>query len=102
MQVTGVSGLADNEDKAFIEDTVKFFEVKASTYRYPLKKAKEEGHLISCRIYKALTVKTAADWRTAGLRATFSRWASKANIIAYTTLPNSKSVPPPVGYTTRP
>ena len=42
MQVTDVSGLADNEDKALIKDTVKVFEVKARTHRYTLKEAKEE------------------------------------------------------------
>ena len=102
MQVTDVSRLADNEDKAFDKDTVEVFEVKAPTYRYTMKEAKEEGHLISYRTYKALTVKTVADWRTAVLRTTFSRFAYKPNIIAYTTLPKSKTVPSPVGYTTRP
>ncbi len=102
MQVTDVSGLADNEDKAFDKDTVKVFEVKARTHRYTLKEAKEEGYLIPYRTYKALSVETVADWRTAVLRTTFSRFAPKANIIVYTTLPKSKSVPPPVGYTTRP
>ncbi len=102
MQVTGVSGLVDNEDQALINDTGKFFEVKAQTYRYTLKEAKEQGHLVPYRIYRDLTGKTLADWQTAVLRTTFSRFASKPNIIAYTTLPKSKSVPPPVGYTTRP
>ena len=102
MQVTGVSGLAGNEDKASIKDTLKFFEVKEPTYRYTLKEAAEEGFLVPYRIYKDLTVKTVADFRTAVLRSTFSRWTSKASIIAYTTLPNSKSVPSPVSLTTRP
>ncbi len=102
MQVTGVSGLADNEDEALLNDTVKFFEVQAPTYRYTMKEAKEQGHLVPYRIYRDLTGKTLADWRTAVLRTTFSRFASKPNIIAYTTLPKPKSVPPPAGYTARP
>jgi hypothetical protein len=102
MQVTGVSGLADNEDEALLNDTVKFFEVQAPTYRYTMKEAKEQGYLIPYRSYRALSAKTLVDWRTAVLRINFSRFASKQNIIAYTTLPKSKSVPPPVGYTMRP
>ncbi len=102
MQVTGVSDLADNEDEALINDTVKFFEVQAPTYRYTMKEAKEQGYLIPYRSYRALTAKTLADWRTAVLRINFSRFASKPNIIAYATLPKSKSVPPPVDYSMRP
>jgi hypothetical protein len=102
MQVTGVSGLADNEDEALLNDTVKFFEVQAPTYRYTMKEAKEQGHLVPYRIYRDLTGKTLADWRTAVLRTTFSRFASKPNIIAYTTLPKSRNVPPPVDYSMRP
>ncbi len=102
LQVTGASGLAGNEVEAFITDTVKFFEVKAPTYRYTLKEAKEQGYLVPYRVYRGLTGKTLADWRTAVLRTTFSRFAHKPNIIAYTTLPKSKTMPSPVGYTTRP
>ena len=56
-----LAGLADDEDKAFIRDTLKFFEVDKPTYRYTLKEAIEEGYLVPYRIYKALTVKTAAE-----------------------------------------
>lgn len=55
-----LAGLADDEDKAFVKDTLKFFEVDKPTYRYTLKEAIEEGYLVPYRIYKALTVKTAA------------------------------------------
>ncbi len=56
-----LAGLADDEDKAFIKDTLRFFEVDKPTYRYTLKEAIEEGYLVPYRIYKALTVKTAAE-----------------------------------------
>jgi hypothetical protein len=102
MLVTDVSGLADNEDKVFIKDTVEFLAVNAPNYRYTMKEAKEQGHLIPYRIYRGLTEKTSADWQTAVLRTTFSRFSSKANIIAYTVLPKSQSVPPPVSYSMRP
>ena len=102
IQVTGVSGLADNRNNAFIKDTHEFIEVKAPIYRYPLKEDKKAGYLVPYRIYRALTDKTLADWRTAVLRTTFSRLPSEEDIIAYPTLPKSKGVPPPVGFTTRP
>jgi len=102
MQATGVSGLVDDEDEALINDTVKFFEVQAPTYRYTLKEAKDRGYLVPYRIYRTLTGKTLADWQSAVLRTTFSRFASEPNIVAYTTLPKSKNGPPPAGYTVRP
>ena len=102
MRVTGVSGLADNEDEAFLKDTVEFLDVNVPNHRYTLKEAKEQGHLVPYRIYRELTDKTLADWRSAMLRTTFSRFASDADIIAYTTLPKSKSVSPRVGYKMRP
>ena len=85
-----------------LNDTVKFFEVQAPTYRYTMKEAKEQGHLIPYRSYRALSAKTLVDWRTAVLRINFSRFATKSNIIAYATLPNSKSVPPPADHSMRP
>lgn len=53
--------LPDEEDGAFIRDTLRFFEVDRPTFRYTLSEAIEDGHLVPYRIFKALTVKTAAD-----------------------------------------
>ena len=51
----------DDEDKAFVRDTLRFFEVQAPTFSYKLKDAIRDGHLVPYQIYKAQTVKTAAD-----------------------------------------
>jgi type I restriction enzyme R subunit len=53
--------LVDPEDGAFIKDTLRFFEVAAPTFRYTLREAIDEGHLVPYQIYKAKTVKTAAE-----------------------------------------
>ena len=50
----------DPEDGLFVRDTLRFFELVEPTYRYTLHRAIEEGHLVPYRIYKAMTVKTAA------------------------------------------
>lgn len=50
----------DPEDGQFVRDTLRFFELAEPTFRYTLHQAIEEGHLVPYRIYKALTVKTAA------------------------------------------
>jgi type I restriction enzyme, R subunit len=52
---------SDDEDKAFVRDTLRFFEVDAPTYSYKLKDAIRDGHLVPYQIYKAQTVKTAAE-----------------------------------------
>ena len=52
--------LPDPEDGLFVRDTLRFFELAEPTYRYTLRRAIEEGHLVAYRIYKAMTVKTAA------------------------------------------
>ena len=52
---------SDNEDKAFVRDTLRFFEVEKPTFSYKLKDAIREGHLVPYQIYKAQTVKTAAE-----------------------------------------
>lgn len=52
---------ADDEDKAFVRDTLRFFEVDAPTFSYKLKDAIRDGHLVPYQIYKAQTVKTAAE-----------------------------------------
>ena len=52
--------LRDPEDGLFVRDTLRFFELAEPTYRYTLRRAIEEGHLVPYRIYRAMTVKTAA------------------------------------------
>lgn len=51
----------DEEDKAFVKDTLRFFEVDKPTFTYKLKDAIRDGHLVPYQIYKAQTVKTAAE-----------------------------------------
>jgi len=53
--------LPDPEDGKFIRDTLRFFEVAEPTFTYTMKQAIAEGHLVPYHIYKALTVKTAAE-----------------------------------------
>ncbi len=53
--------LPDPEDGLFVRDTLRFFELAAPTFRYTLRRAVEEGHLVPYRIYKAMTVKTGAE-----------------------------------------
>lgn len=52
---------SDTEDKASVRDTLRFFEVEKPTFSYKLKDAIREGHLVPYQIYKAQTVKTAAE-----------------------------------------
>ena len=52
---------SDPEDGRFVRDTLRFFEVERPTFRYTLPRAIAEGHLVPYRIYRALTVKTAAE-----------------------------------------
>ena len=51
----------DEEDQAFVRDTLRFFEVDKPTYTYKLKDAIRDGYLVPYQIYKAKTVKTAAE-----------------------------------------
>jgi type I restriction enzyme R subunit len=51
----------DEEDKLFVRDTMKFFEVSEPTYSYKMRDAIREGYLVPYQIYKAKTVKTAAE-----------------------------------------
>ena len=51
----------DAEDKLFVRDTLRFFEVDKPTFSYKMKEAIREGYLVPYQIYKAKTVKTAAD-----------------------------------------
>ena len=52
--------LPDPEDGRFVRDTLRFFGLTKPTFRYTLGEAILERHLVPYRIYKALTVKTAA------------------------------------------
>lgn len=52
---------ADEEDKLFVRDTLRFFEVDKPTYSYKLKDAIADGYLVPYQVYKAKTVKTAAE-----------------------------------------
>ena len=51
----------DEEDTLFVRDTLRFFEVDKPTFTYKLKDAIREGYLAPYQIYKAKTVKTAAE-----------------------------------------
>ncbi len=53
--------LPDPEDGRFVRDTLRFFGLDAPTFRHTLREAIDAGHLVPYRIYKAMTVKTAAD-----------------------------------------
>jgi type I restriction enzyme, R subunit len=51
----------DEEDALFVKDTFRFFEVDKPTFSYRLKDAIRDGYLVPYQIYKAKTVKTAAE-----------------------------------------
>jgi type I restriction enzyme R subunit len=51
----------DEEDKLFVRDTLRFFELDQPTFSYKLKDAIRDGYLAPYQIYKAKTVKTAAE-----------------------------------------
>ena len=51
----------DPDDGRFVRDTLRFFEVERPTFRYTLRRAIAEGYLAPYRIYRAMTVKTAAE-----------------------------------------
>jgi len=51
----------DDEDKLAIRDTLRFFEVDKPTFTYKMKDAVRDGYLVPYQIYKAKTVKTAAE-----------------------------------------
>lgn len=54
-------GSSDKEDQAFVRDTLRFFEVDAPTFSYKMKDAIRDGHLVPYQVYKAQTIKTAAE-----------------------------------------
>ena len=58
---TDADALPDPEDGLFVRDTLRFFELAEPTFRYTLRRAIKEGHLVPYSIYKAMTVKTAAE-----------------------------------------
>ena len=51
----------DEEDRSFVRDTLRFFEVDRPTYTYDLRQAIRDAYLVPYQIYKAKTVKTAAE-----------------------------------------
>ncbi len=51
----------DEDDKLFVRDTLRFFEVDKPTFSYKLKNAIADGYLVPYQIYKAKTEKTAAE-----------------------------------------
>ncbi|MBU1236066.1 MAG: DEAD/DEAH box helicase family protein [Gammaproteobacteria bacterium] len=60
--VANLDGMeGDDEDKLFVRDTLRFFEVDKPTYSYKLKDAIRDGVLAPYQIYVAKTVKTAAE-----------------------------------------
>jgi type I restriction enzyme R subunit len=50
----------DDEDKAAIRDTLRFFEVDKPTYTYSMGEAIADGFLVPYEIYRAMTARTAA------------------------------------------
>ena len=56
-----LANIEDDEDGAFIRDTLRFFGLERPTFRYTLKQGITEGFLRPYRIYHALTVRTAAE-----------------------------------------
>jgi type I restriction enzyme R subunit len=50
----------DDEDRAAIRDTLRFFELDRPTYSYTMVEAIADGHLVPYEIYRALTARTAA------------------------------------------
>ena len=59
--VANIEASGDAEDGAFVRDTLKFFEVDKPTFSYKMHQAIAEGYLVPYQIYKAKTVKTAAE-----------------------------------------
>lgn len=92
--VANLEDFGDEEDKLFVRDTLRFFEVDRPTFSYKMKDAIREGYLVPYQIYKAKTVKTAAeggfevrhdelDWSamSADMRAEFGRLFGSGNSI---------------------
>lgn len=92
--VANPDDFGDDEDKLFIRDTLRFFEVDRPTFSYKMKEAIRDGWLVPYQIYRARTVKTAAeggfevgrdelDWSAmdAGTRAEFEKLFGKEKTI---------------------
>ncbi|WP_395642391.1 DEAD/DEAH box helicase family protein [Rudaea sp.] len=48
----------DDEDRKFVRDTLRFFEVDKPTFSYGMREAITDGYLVPYQIYKAKTVQT--------------------------------------------
>lgn len=59
--VANPEDIGDEEDKLFVRDTLRFFEVDKPTFSYKMKEAIRDGYLVPYQIYNAKTIKTAAD-----------------------------------------
>lgn len=59
--IAQVENAGDEEDALFVRDTLRFFEVDRPTFSYRMKEAIRDGYLVPYQIYKAKTVKTAAE-----------------------------------------
>jgi len=59
--VANLEDFGDEEDKLFVRDTLRFFEVNRPSFSYKMKDAIRDGYLVPYQIYKAKTVKTAAE-----------------------------------------
>jgi type I restriction enzyme R subunit len=51
----------EDDDRAAVRDTLRFFEVARPTYSYSMSEAIADGHLVPYEIYRAMTVRTASD-----------------------------------------
>ncbi len=59
--MANADAFSDREDGQFVRDTLRFFGLSEPTFRYTLHRAIEEDHLVPYRIYRAMTIKTAAE-----------------------------------------
>jgi type I restriction enzyme R subunit len=59
--VASPEDFGDDEDQFAIRDTLRFFEVDRPTFSYKMKDAIRDGYLVPYQIYRAKTVKTAAE-----------------------------------------
>lgn len=59
--VAGGNETGDDEDRNFVRDTLRFFELERPTFRYTLQQAISHGYLAPYQIYRAKTVATAAE-----------------------------------------
>lgn len=53
--------IQDADEKSYIRDTLRFFEVDKPTYSFGMKDAISDGHLVPYHIFKAKTVRTVQD-----------------------------------------